>query len=79
MSQIQNSSTDTFGNGEYAMPTGMIQLNGSTDYVEVYFQSDEAATIHDQLPESRISGDILFTQLRKNNGIRTRRTNNTAH
>ena len=47
MSQIQNSSSDTFGNGEYAMPTGMIQLNGSTDYVEVYFQSDEAATIHD--------------------------------
>lgn len=47
MSQIQNSSTDTFGNGEYAMPTGMIQLNGSSDYVEAYFQSDEAAIIHD--------------------------------
>ena len=37
MSQIQNSSTDTFGNGEYAMPTGMIQLNGSTDYVVYTF------------------------------------------
>ena len=47
MSQIQNSSTDTFGNGEYAVPTGMIQLNGSTDYVEVYFQCDENTTLHD--------------------------------
>ena len=47
MSQIQNSSADTFGNGEYAMPTGMIQLNGSTDYVEAYFQCDENTTLHD--------------------------------
>tara|TARA_B100001057_G_scaffold279309_1_gene279587 strand:+ start:614 stop:1144 length:531 start_codon:yes stop_codon:yes gene_type:complete len=46
MSQIQ-AGGDTFSNGEYALPTGMIQLNGSSDYVEVYFQSDEGATIHD--------------------------------
>ena len=46
MSQIQAGS-DTFSNGEYPLPTGMIQLNGSSDYVEVYFQSDEGATLHD--------------------------------
>ena len=46
MSQLQHSG-DTYTNGEYHLPTGMIQLNGSTDYVEAYFQSEEDCTLHD--------------------------------
>ena len=64
MSQIQNSSSDTFGNGEYAMPTGMIQMEGSTDYVEV-------VTFNLMKPQysrpryQKVISDILFTQLGK--------------
>lgn len=41
------AAADTFTNGEYPMPTGMLQLNGSSDYVEAFFQSEENCTIHD--------------------------------
>ena len=41
------TSADTFTNGEYPMPTGMLQMNGSSDYVEAFFQSEENCTIHD--------------------------------
>ena len=46
MAQFQTSS-DIFTNGEYPFPTGMIQLNGSSDYVEAFFQCEENCTIHD--------------------------------
>ena len=46
MNQFQTAS-DTFTNGEYPLPTGMLQMNGSSDYVEAYFQSEENSTIHD--------------------------------
>ena len=46
LAQFQTSA-DTFTNGEYPFPTGMIQLNGSSDYVEAFFQSEENCTIHD--------------------------------
>tara|TARA_A100001388_G_scaffold134164_1_gene99380 strand:+ start:1422 stop:1961 length:540 start_codon:yes stop_codon:yes gene_type:complete len=46
MNQFQTAS-DTFTNGEYPMPTGLLQMNGSSDYVEAYFQSEENCTIHD--------------------------------
>ena len=40
-------ASDAFTNGSYPLPTGLIQLNGSSDYVEAYFQSEENCTIHD--------------------------------
>ena len=40
--------SDTFTNGEYPLPSGMLQLNGSSDYVELQFQSEEAAVLNDQ-------------------------------
>ena len=40
--------SDSFTNGEYPLPTGMLQLNGSSDYVELQFQSEENATLNDQ-------------------------------
>ena len=46
MAQFQTSA-DTFTNGEYPFPTGMIELNGTDDYVEAFFQSEENVTIHD--------------------------------
>lgn len=46
LSQFQSTS-DIFGNGEYPLPTGMLQLNGSSDYVEVQFQSEENCTMND--------------------------------
>lgn len=46
MSQLQHSG-DTYTNGEYHLPTGMLHLNGSTDYAEVFFQSEENCTLHD--------------------------------
>ena len=39
--------SDSFTNGEYPLATGMLQLNGSSDYVEVQFQSEEAATLNE--------------------------------
>ena len=38
---------DIMINGSYPIPTGMIQLNGSGDYVDVRTQSDEALVAHD--------------------------------
>ena len=46
MQQFQTGS-DIFTNGEYPLPTGMLQMNGTTDYVEVFYQSEENCTIHD--------------------------------
>lgn len=46
MSQLQHSG-DTYTNGEYHLPTGMIELNGTDDYVEAFFQSEENCTLHD--------------------------------
>ena len=46
LSQFQLGS-DSFTNGEYPLPTGMLQLNGSSDYVEVQFQSEENAVLND--------------------------------
>lgn len=41
------TSADIFTNGEYPMPTGMLQLNGTGDYVESWFQTEENCTITD--------------------------------
>lgn len=44
--QLQFSS-DVIINGSYAIPTAMMQLNGTGDYVEVYISSDEALLASD--------------------------------
>ena len=46
LNQFQYSG-DYISNGELPLPTGMLQLNGSSDYVEVQFQSEEAATLNE--------------------------------
>ena len=45
-SQLQTNS-DIIINGSYPIPTGMIQLNGSGDYVEVHISTDETLVAHD--------------------------------
>ena len=42
-----NFDADRLNNSEYALPTGIMQLNGSTDYLEVFIDTDEAVTLHD--------------------------------
>ena len=38
---------DRVSNSEIPMATGMVYCNGSSDYVEVYFDADENSTLHD--------------------------------
>lgn len=40
-------SADTLINGSYPLPTAMIQMNGSGDYVEAFIEVDETVTVHD--------------------------------
>lgn len=40
-------NSDIIVNGSYPLPTSMIQLNGSGDYVEAFIEIDETITIHD--------------------------------
>jgi hypothetical protein len=42
-----NHQSDTINNGSYPLPTGLMEMNGSSDYIEIYFKSDEASTLHD--------------------------------
>jgi len=41
------SDSDTFFNGSYPLPSGLVQMNGSTDYIEVFFNGEENISIHD--------------------------------
>ena len=43
---LQHQS-DTIENSSVPMPTGLLEMNGSGDFIEVYFDSEEDATIHD--------------------------------
>jgi hypothetical protein len=40
-------SSDIITNTEIPLPTGMLEMNGSTDYIEVFVDSDETITLHD--------------------------------
>jgi hypothetical protein len=40
-------SSDVIVNGSYPLPTAMIQMNGSGDYVEAFIEIDETITVHD--------------------------------
>ena len=46
LSQIQLTS-DLINNGSYPFPNGMFHLNGSTDYVEITANGEEAMTFSD--------------------------------
>jgi hypothetical protein len=41
------SNSDAYFNGSYPIPTGLMQMNGSTDYIEVFFEGEENATLND--------------------------------
>ena len=43
---LQHTS-DTLENSSIPLPTGLLEMNGSGDYLEVYFDSEENATLHD--------------------------------
>jgi len=40
---------DRLYNGNYPLPSGMLHLNGSTDYVDVFINTEEASTASDQV------------------------------
>mgnify|MGYP001343669611 FL=1 len=42
-----NNQSDTISNGSYPIPTGLIEMNGGGDFIEVFFKTDEASTLHD--------------------------------
>lgn len=42
-----NHGSDIVDNGSYPIATGLMQMNGSSDYMEIYVSSDESATLHD--------------------------------
>lgn len=44
--QLQGNA-DIFNNGSYPLPSGMIHLNGSTDYVDAIVNTEEAGTASD--------------------------------
>ena len=41
-----NHQSDTLESGSLPIPTVLIQMNGSGDYIEVYFKTDEACELH---------------------------------
>ena len=54
-----NHQNDTISNGSYPIPTGLMEMNGSSDYIEIFFKTDEACTLHDaSAPKS-----FFFAQL----------------
>lgn len=63
ISQIQfntgSDATDVFSNGAFSIPNHMVQLNGSTDYVDVSFASENATTLHDSASEASVFWGML--------------------
>ena len=54
-----NHGSDTINNSSYPLPTGYMFMNGTSDYVEIYVSSDEAATLSD----AAIPKSYFFAQL----------------
>ena len=44
-------TSDLFTNGVYTCGTGLILLNGSSEYIEMWVEGDEAMTAHDISPQ----------------------------
>ena len=47
ITSTDEEKADTFFNGSYPIPTGLMQMNGSSDYIEVFFQGEEDVSLHD--------------------------------
>lgn len=47
MSSQHQSSADDIIAGEYMLPSGMVYMNGSTDYIDLRVEGDEAYVVHD--------------------------------
>ena len=41
-----NHQSDTLESSSLPIPTGLIEMNGSGDYIEVFLRTDEACTLH---------------------------------
>tara|TARA_R100001510_G_C7567160_1_gene145014 strand:+ start:51 stop:575 length:525 start_codon:yes stop_codon:yes gene_type:complete len=54
-----NVNSDLLLNNSVPIPSGIVQLNGSTDYIEVHFASDEGTILHD----STSIGSYFFATL----------------
>ena len=52
-------SADTIENSAYPLATGLLEMNGSSDYIEVYVEAEEAITLHD----ATYSKSFFFSQL----------------
>lgn len=50
---------DVFSNGGISIPNFMVQMNGSTDYVDASFASENAATLHDSAGTSSLFWGML--------------------
>ena len=64
ISQIQfntgSTQEDVFANGAISIPNHMVQLNGSTDYVDVSFSSENSTTLHDSASEASVFWGVLI-------------------
>ena len=54
-----NFNSDLLLNNNVPIPSGIVELNGSTDYIEVHFASDEGTVLHD----SSSMGSYFFATL----------------
>tara|TARA_R100000655_G_C2915470_1_gene181323 strand:+ start:142 stop:669 length:528 start_codon:yes stop_codon:yes gene_type:complete len=52
-------SADTIDNSTYPLATGLLEMNGSSDYIEVYVEAEEAITLHD----STYAKSFFFSKL----------------
>ena len=52
-------SADTINNSTYPLATGLLEMNGSSDYIEVYVETEENITLHD----ATYSKSFFFAQL----------------
>ena len=54
-----SSSSDLHSNGGLPIPTTMVQMNGSSDYVDVSFAAENAVTLHDSPGTSSFFWGVL--------------------
>ena len=52
-------TNDEINNGGIPLPTGLVQLNGSSDYVEAFAQFDHTTTVHDTTTTKSVFFGIL--------------------
>ena len=55
-----DSSDDILGNSSIPIPTMLVEMNGSSDYVDVGFQHENAATLHDAATIQSVFWGVLM-------------------